>query len=144
MPTRGFHSEWVTIKDHRILLECRASYPDDTMRFIARVAVETCDRHTGNSARVVKVHYGDKACVWTISIATTVPKEKELEKILDSALYTIFGFGNCQTEVVVVKPGDKGSDHYHHTEHLSIEAEVAVDRFRHDDEEYLETVEDPT
>jgi hypothetical protein len=38
---------------------------------------------------------------------------------------------------------DHNSDHYFHMEHLSIEAGVAVDRFKHVDEAYQETVSLP-
>ena len=143
MTTRGFHSEWVTIKDHRVLLECRASYPDETMRLIARVAVETCDNNSEGRARVVQVYYDDKACIWTVTVATPEPKDKKLEDDLMTVLHTMFAHGNCQPTVEIVKPGQTSSDHYHHTEHLSVEAGVAVDRFRHEDEKYMETVDVP-
>jgi len=144
MPIRGFHSEWVTIKDHRVLLECRASYPDATIRFIARVAIETCDNNSLGRARVVKVDYDDKSCCWNITVATTEHKDKKLENLLMTVLHTMFANGNCQSTVVVVKEGDTYSDHFQHTEHLSVEAGVAVDRFRHSDSEYMETVTDPS
>lgn len=144
MPTRGFHSEWSTIKNHRILLECRASFPDERMKFIARVAVELCDSHTDGEARVVHVYYDDKSCQWSTTIASPDPAHKNLDKALSSALSTIFGFGNCDADVVIVQPGDRESDHYHHMEHLSVGSEIAVDRFRHRDKDYVETIHCPS
>jgi len=141
MPTHGFHSEWATIKDHRVHLECRASFPDEKMRLIARVAVETCDNNSEGLARVVKVFYDDKACTWAINVVTTDPKDNKLENQLMTVLHTMFGDGNCHTEVEIVASGNTSSDHYCHTEHLSIKSGVAVDRFRHNDEKYMESIE---
>ena len=113
------------------------------MRFTARVAVETCDNNSEGRARVVKVYYDDKSCIWTITVATPEPKDRKLEVDLTTVLHTMFGHGNCHPTVEVVAPGQTSSDSYDHTEHLSVEAGVAVDRFRYKDEKYLETVEDP-
>ena len=144
MPTKGFHSEWLTIKEHRILLECRASFPDETMKFIARVAVEFCNYHTDNEARVVTIYYDDKACIWTTTIASTNPSHQELEGELTRVLQGIYADGNRTVDVVIVNAGDPESDHYNHMEHLSIETEVAVDRWRHKDTDYMETVQSPS
>ncbi len=143
MPITGFHSEWITIKKHRICLEGRASYPDDLMKFIAQVAVEVCDNNSEGDARVVRIYYDDKACIWIIFVASVDQRDKELEDRLRTVLHTIFNHGNCQPEIVIVKPGDTSSDHYNHTEHLSTAAEVAVDRWRHSDEKYQEKVSVP-
>jgi len=143
MPNTGFHSEWVTEGDHRILLECRASFPDETMKLIAKVAAVTCDSNSEGRARVVRVFYDDKACIWTVDVASTDPKDKQLEDALISVLHTMFAHGNCQPQVEIVEEGRTDSDHYHRTEHLSVAAGVAVDRWRHDDGDYMGKVEPP-
>lgn len=147
MPKTGFHSEWVTIRSqnyHRILLESRASFPADDERFIARVAVELVDRNSSGDARVVSVYYDDKSCMHTILIASTNKEDRHLEDSLETVLQTIFGHGNPQVEFNYVEPGDTASDHYNHMEHLSTAVEVAVDRWKHKDVEYMDTVSSPS
>ncbi|MDY0169238.1 MAG: hypothetical protein RBS80_22030 [Thermoguttaceae bacterium] len=143
MTTRGFHSEWVTIGHHRVLLECRASYPDDEMRFIARVAVATIDHNSQHGARLVHVYYDDKSCFYTVKIASDNAEDDRLADIVMRVLHTMRNDGNCQPEVEIVAPGDRQSDHYEHMEHLSIQSQVAVDRSRHRDTEYMQQVESP-
>ena len=145
MPTTGFHSDWITLGKHRILLECRASFPDEKMRFIANVVAVTCDNNSqSHRARVVHINYDDKACIYTITIASTDAKDSKLEKVVADALATIFHNGNCQAQVVIVKKGDEDSDHYDHMEHLSVGAGIAVDRWKHDDKKYQSKVSPPT
>jgi len=143
MATRGFHSDWITIDDHRILLECRASFPSDEMKFVARVVVATCDSNSGGDARVTNIFYDDKACVWSIGIASDDASDIGLEKAVDTVLQTMFACGNYQSTVTVVKAGNKASDHYCHAEYLSIESGVAVDRFRHADKKYMDEADAP-
>ena len=124
MSEAGFHYEWVTIGNHRILLSCRTGFPNDRMRFIAHVAAETCDNNSSD-ARVVRVFFDDKSDTWTINVATTDPNDVELEDTITTVLQTMYGNGNCIPQVDVVKPGHQSSDSYNHTEHLSIEFGVA-------------------
>jgi len=35
MLEKAFYSEWTTIRDHRVFLECRDSFPDEEMKFLA-------------------------------------------------------------------------------------------------------------
>ena len=141
MSTTGFHSEWITIEEHRILLDCRASFPDENMRFLARVAVEAC--RASKEARVVHINYDDKSCFWTIRLASTREKDKEIAERLQSALHTLRQDGNCQVQMNIVAKGNESSDHYNHTEHLSVASEVAVDRWKHQDPEYTKTIQPP-
>lgn len=134
MPSSGFHSEWITIKDHRILLECRASFPNEHMRLISHIAAEICDNNS-EVARVVQVSYDNKSGMYTITIASTSQGDKKLKERLVTVFDKIFNNGNHCPEVIIVKPGDTSSDHYYHMEHLSVEAGIAVDRFRHRDNE---------
>ncbi len=146
MPITGFHSEWITLKgthNHRVLLECRAGFPSEDERFIARVAVELIDRNSNGDARLVSVYYDDKSCMHNVVIASTNPDDKRLEKKLESVLQSIFACGNPQVQFKYVEPGDTGSDHYDHMEHISTGVDVAVDRWKHRDEEYLATVDNP-
>ncbi len=143
MATTGFHSEWVTIGKHRILLECRCGYPDEELRFIARVTVATCDNNSAHDVRVVYIHNDDKNGVINIKIASDNPEDERLEELVRQVLHTLMNNGNCQPDVVIVKAGDKNSDRYDHMEHLSVQADVAVDRYRHSDEDYMHGVTPP-
>lgn len=147
MPTTGFHSEWITIRStylHRILLECRASFPADDERFIARIAAELLDRNSSGEARVLSVHYDDKSCTHNVVIASTDESDRTLAEALCNVLQAIFGNGNPQVEFIHVAPGDSSSDHYNHMEHLSVGADVAVNRWKYRDNEYMKTVSSPS
>lgn len=145
MPTTGFHSEWVTIDRHRILLECRASFPEQKMRLIASVAAATCDSHAESKlARVVQVFYDDHSSMYHVKIASTDPEDRKIGDEVRDALQTIFNNGNCVADVVIVKPGNASSDSYDHMAHLSVGADVAVDRWRYKDEDYQKKVRPPT
>ncbi|MDN4059556.1 hypothetical protein QPK31_15115 [Massilia sp. YIM B02769] len=147
MPTRGFHSEWITLRsknDHRILLECRASFPSEDEKFIARVAVELIDRNSGGDARVLHVYYDDKSCMHTVTIASTDKDDSPLEGELLNVLQAIFGNGNPQVDFRYVEPGDRGSDHYDHMEHLSVGADIAADRWKHHDAKNMAAVSSPS
>jgi uncharacterized circularly permuted ATP-grasp superfamily protein len=39
----------------------------------------------------------------------------------------MFHNGNYEPQVIIVKPGNKTSDHYDHARYLSVQAGVAVD-----------------
>jgi len=54
MPIDGFRSEWITIGKHRVLLEARASFPDEDHRFIAAVVAKFLD-YNSTHARLVKI-----------------------------------------------------------------------------------------
>lgn len=135
MPFTGFHSEWITIANHRILLECRASFPDERLRFIARVAVEVCQARRAKDARVTKIFYDDKSCFTEIELASTARADDDLADRLQKALHTIYGDGNCQAHMRIVREGDRASDHYDHMEHLSVASGVAVSRWKKDRED---------
>ena len=143
MPSEGFHSEWLTVGHHRILLHCRASFPDENMRFMANVAAITCDANSEGRARVVDIFYDDKACIWTVNVASTDAADTQLEDTLRTVFHTMYGDGSIQPQVQIIQEGNTDSDHYHRTEHLSVGAGVAVDRWRHRDAEYQKTVEPP-
>lgn len=128
MPVEGFRSEWFTVGKHRVFLESRASFPDEEHRFIATVVAKTLD-HNSEHARLVKIFYDDKACVYGVEVATTDEADKRLEHRLTEILHSIFDTGNYFCEITVVKKGDESSDHYHHMEHLSVAAGVATDRW---------------
>jgi hypothetical protein len=134
MATTGFHSEWVTIHGHRILLECRASFPDEQMRFVASVAVEMCEHGPHTEARVLTVFFDDKASVYAIKIGTTDPKDDVLSTRLEHVIQTIYHGCPVTVEVIVIPEGNRDSDHYEHMEHLSVAAGICVDRFKYRDE----------
>lgn len=144
MPNTGFHSDWITVGDHRILLHCRASFPDENMRFMAQVAAITCNANSEGLARVVEIFYDDKSCIWTVNVASTNPDDKQLEDTLMTVFHTMYSHGNVQPQVQIVEEGNTDSDHYNRMEHLSIGAGVAVDRWRHRDDEYQKTVQPPS
>lgn len=143
MPTTGFHSEWLTVGHHRILLHCRASFPDENMRFMANVAALTCDANSDGRARVVEIFYDNKACIWTVNVASTDSADKQLEDALLTVFHTMYGHGNIQPQVQIVEEGNTDSDHYDRTEHLSISAGVAASRWRYGDADYQKTVAPP-
>jgi len=143
MATTGFHSEWVTISGHRILLECRCGFPDEDLRFIAQVAVETVRHNSRHGARVVYIHKDEKNGFINIKIASDNSEDEELAGVVMSVLHAMRFNGDCQSEVVIVEPGDKSSDHYNHDEHLSVGAGVAVNRWKHNDAEYQKDVHPP-
>lgn len=128
MPTEGFHSEWFSINDHRVLLECRASFPDTDHKFIASVVAKTLDVNCVK-ARLVRVYFDDKSCTYSIEAATTEPQDKNVEKLVTRIVQDIYGSGNYHCEMTIVKRGDEDSDHYHHMEHLSVQLDVATDRW---------------
>jgi len=128
MPVEGFRSEWFTVGKHRVLLEARASFPDDEHKFIASVAAKIVDHHSEH-ARLVRVFFDDKACVYSIHVATTDKAEKSLEGKITEVVQSIFGSGNYFCDIEVVDKGDEASDHYHHMEHLSVASGIATDRW---------------
>ncbi|MCC0191373.1 hypothetical protein [Pseudomonas aeruginosa] len=131
MPVPGFHSEWFTIDDHRVLLKCRAGYPGERERFIATVVARLLDSNSSDGqARLVQVFYDDKACVYSIEAASTDPADRRLESPITDVLQSIFNSGNYICSMEVVKRGDEHSDHYHHMEHLSVALNVAEDRWK--------------
>jgi len=113
------------------------------MRFMANVAAITCDANSERRARVVEIFYDDKACIWTVSVASTDAADKQLEDTLLTVFHTMYGHGNIQPQVQIVDEGNTESDHYDPTEHLSVSSGVAVDRWRHRDAEYQGTVRPP-
>ncbi|MCC6596916.1 MAG: hypothetical protein IT477_10450 [Rhodanobacteraceae bacterium] len=149
MPTPGFHDEWITLGPHRILLHKRCGFPDATLRFVAELAVRTC--HNGpltprspedaTTMRVVEVFDDDVHCIVTVRLAVPLTAHEdhgdklfyaqERATALTSMLQTLFGGGGYHVEVVPIRisEGNRTSDHFHLTEHLSVEAHVAEDRF---------------
>ncbi len=126
MLVRGFHSAWITIKGHRILLECRSGFPGEIMEFTARLAVEICDnridssgRARGKKARVVGVYFNDKAYVTTVTMASTEKEDCELEGLLTDTLGNIFQGRPFDVQVIIVERGNETSDSYDHMEYLS-------------------------
>lgn len=128
MPIDGFRSEWITIGKHRVLLEARASFPDEDHRFIAAIVAKFLD-YNSTHARLVKVFFDDKACVYSIETATTDAAEKELESSITQLVQSVYGTGNYYCDMTLVQKGDELSDHYHHMEHLSVSTGVAIDRW---------------
>lgn len=128
MSTEGFRSDWVTLGKHRVLLEARASFPDEDHRFIATVAAKLIDHHS-EQARLVRVFYDDKACIYSVDVATTDADDQRLEGKITEVIQSIYGFGNFYCSVELIAKGDEQSDHYHHMEHLSVAAGIATDRW---------------
>jgi len=136
MPTPGFHSEWITIADTRGLLCCRSSFPDDRMKLMSQVAVETCKQNsTTHRAAVVEVYLDDQATVWTVTVASTDQADKKLGPILQGVLQAMLDTGNVLAETVIVPEGDSQSSNYDHMEHLSVGACVGADRWKRKDEQ---------
>lgn len=79
MPCTGFHSEWVTLENSRVLLEYRGSFPSKRMHLIARVAVEA-SRQRSEDARLVKVYYDDKACSHVLTFASDNHSDDGIER----------------------------------------------------------------
>lgn len=143
MPTTGFHSEWSTIGDTRVYLQCRASFPGERMHFMANVAVKALEMRSKN-ARLVRVFFDDKSSVTSFTFASDAPEDKDFADDVVAIINDIFCYGNDMGEMIIVPVGDKHSDHYDHMEHLSVGAEVAVDRWRHSDAKYQEDVSEPS
>lgn len=93
---------------------------------------------------MLSVYYDDKSCMHNVLIASTDQNDRTLEDTLRDVLQAIFGNGNPQVEFIHVAPGDTSSDHYDHMEHLSVGADVAVNRWKHRDDEYMKTVLSPS
>lgn len=123
MTTKGFYSEWATVGGHRIFFHCRSGYPDRWMRFIARVAAATVESHS-ESARVVEVYRDDKAGMTWVTVASDDAADKELEDTVDSVLDNMTNSGNHRSQVTIVEPGERRSEHYDHTRHLIEKAGV--------------------
>lgn len=143
MPITGFHSEWLTIGHHRVYLECRASFPTDDMRFLTAVACRTCDTQSEGRARVIGMFFDDKAGAWTLTVASDNPEHAVLETVIERVIHTMLNADNCRVETIIVPTGDRESDHYNHTEHLSVAAARTSDRWRHADQTYLASVRAP-
>ncbi len=125
MAAPGFHSDWVTIKDHRVLLECRSSFPDSKMRFDARLAVEIV-KNNSPDARVVRVFYDDKSECTNIKLSSYSQDDQVLERVVEGVFHTIFPGRITYCDVIIVDSNNKHLEHYNRTEHLSVEAGVAM------------------
>lgn len=143
MPVSGFHSEWVTIDNSRILLSCRGSFPGESMRFMAKIAVTALSVRS-KSARLIQIFYDDKACVHQFIFASDETEDRGFGDEVVGIVNDIYRYGNDIAEMIIVEPGDKNSDHYVHMEYLSCEAGVAVDRWKHANEAYMRDVETPS
>ncbi len=129
MQTREFHSEWITIGDHRILFKGRDGFPSETMRFMAQIGVETCEAAQAREARVVAVTYfrnhQTDAEQWVVTIASTRREDQFIASRINNALQTIFQRGDRHVALyVIAKPGDVHAEDYNHMRHLSAEAHV--------------------
>jgi hypothetical protein len=144
MPTSGFHSEWLTTGESRILLRCRASFPDERMKLMAQVAVETCAKNSSTRrAAVVEVYFNDQTAMCTVLVASTDESDRKLGPILQDILQSMSDTGNVRASVIVVPEGNMNSDNYDHMEHLSVAAGVGADRWEHEDETNQVTFERP-
>ena len=133
-----------------MLLARQCGFPDEHLRFYARLAVEICDRWYGptgfaevddsvapaDQGRVVSVHGndGDRDAVEQIvvTVATTSGERAAgLDRRLREILESIYPSGRFEARIAVVSAGAIGSPQYNHMEHLSVQAGVAVDRWRH-------------
>lgn len=111
-----FHSEWITIGHHRLLIEVRDGFPGEYEHWLAHTAVKICER--SKHARVVHIFHDDTHGVPTIRLASTNETDKRLANDLQDAIQTIEGHGNCQVEMEIVPAGRTVSDHYNHAAHL--------------------------
>jgi len=141
-PTSGFHSEWITVEGQRVLLECRASFPGEYMRFMARVAAFTVGANARNAA-VVRIFHDDKACCHLVDVASTDAEDEGVCDRVTEVLQMMHDDGSRYSQFQLVEEGKRDSDHYHHIEHLSVSSGVAVDRWRHLDDEYLKSIGNP-
>ena len=123
MAANEFHSEWLTIGKHRILIECRDGFPGEDERFIAEVSAKLVDNNS-SKARIVSIYYDDKACVHTVTVASTKSEDQDIESPLTNVLQAIFNCGNFLVNIEIVKRGNEDSDHYNHMAHLSNAAKV--------------------
>jgi len=118
----NFYSEWITITQHRVLLEC--SFPDDEHRFIAKVAVETCEHFSYlekscDTARIICVFYNDKASCYDIFIASTNPKHEELVDRLTIVFNNIYPENPANVVFELCKEGESSHDKYNRTQYLA-------------------------
>lgn len=125
MAASGFHSDWVTIKDHRVLLECRSSFPNARMRFDARLAVEIV-RNNSPEARVVRVFHDDKSACTNIKIGSYNKDDQVLERVVEGVFHTIFPGRVTYCDVIIIDSNHPLLEPYNATEHLSVEAGVAM------------------
>lgn len=125
MSRSDFYSEWITVRNHRILLECRDGFPSSEERFIAEVSAKFLDNNASDSARIVSIYYDDKSCTHCVTVASTNEADSSIESVLTNVLHNIFNNGNCIVNVEIFKRGNESSDHYNHMEHLSVSAKVA-------------------
>ena len=125
MAANDFHSEWLTVGKHRILIECRDGFPGAEERFIAKVSTKFVDNNS-DSAKVVSIYYDDKACVHSVTLASTKSEDREMESTLTNVLQAIFNNGNILVNIEIVKRGNEDSDHYNHMAHLSNAAKVGI------------------
>lgn len=146
--TSGFHSEWVTLGLHRVLIQKRAGFPDDGLRFTARLAVEICDQWIEGPAfegelglvpaerpRVVSVYQDDtEADVVEITIAgVEVEAIRGLDRRVEDVFAAIYTRPRYACRLEIVRQGEVAHPGYNLMEHLSVEAGVAADRFVHRD-----------
>jgi hypothetical protein len=126
LASANFHADWVAEYGSRIYLQCRDSFPNETMRFVAKVTAFACNSHSEN-AQIVRVYYDDKACIYLIDIASTDPNDERLVDIIFEALDKLFGHSMCQPQFTLVPDGNRDSEHYCHMEYLSRECGVSVE-----------------
>ncbi len=118
MRTAEFHSEWVTIEDTRVFLQCRDGFPSEHTKFIAELAVKALKYRTSD-ARLVHIFYDDKAGVHCLYFVSDNPEDKIWADEVVELINGICNSGNEIGEMVIVKQGNKSSNHYNHMAYLS-------------------------
>lgn len=131
MAVDGFRSEWISVGKHRVLLEAHSGFPDEDHVLISKMVARYLD-FNGEDARLVRVAFDHKACVYRVDVASTATNDKNMETIITQLIQLIYGPGN-HCRVILVNKGDDLSDTYHHMEHLSVSAGVARNRLGWDD-----------
>lgn len=117
--TSTFHSEWRTIRSHRVFIECRDGFPSMQDYAIAELAVTYLDANS-TEAHLVKIFDDDKNGIYHITIGSCTPTDEnaavELEKILQSVFAT---GGGLVVRFMDVLPGNRHSDHFNLCELLA-------------------------
>jgi hypothetical protein len=128
----SFHGEWMTVGDHRFLVESRDGPPSAVARRAAMLAVwqlelshrfgfEAEDRI--RLARVVHDNRHAGSFYFTFGVVARDDEAPELARLAVRAVEQFFDIeGGVGCEVIEVEPGDTLSDSYDQTEHLTLGA----------------------
>lgn len=115
----GFHSTWLTVRDHRIFVDHRTGFPSPEDKRIAELAATFVEYKCSPDARVIHIFFDDKAGQYCITVASTEARDSAIVDDLPDALWKDFYNAGFAVWFNLVPPGYRASNRYNHMEYLS-------------------------